>query len=214
LHAITALRLRLLSNASGLFLGIISMRGTRDLTRQRDPYTPSAFAAIILVLAMMIATTGRASRADEATDTAEVKSCSFEEMLSETKNILIVDANSASKICEMITKSLGHKPERNVFHAALMVTGLMNMRGLKDSEPDIAYQLMNIVEARHITSNDRILRTFDTVWKIFDGTSGHVTPRDLNMVLRRSGQSAHTLSDDGLISIGALIWEQKKAHGE
>jgi len=90
----------------------------------------------------------------------------------------------------------------------------MSIRGVQDAEPEIAYQLMNIVEARGITNPDRIMSTFDTVWKIFDGTNGHVTPRDLNITLRSSGPAAHALSDNGLISIGALIWEQKKAAGE
>ena len=94
-----------------------------------------------------------------------------------------------------------------------MIASLMNIHGLQVSEREIAYQLMNIVEARRITNPDRILATFDTVWKIFDGTDGHVTPSDLNIMLRSSGPMARTLSDDGLISMGAVLWEQKKALG-
>jgi hypothetical protein len=53
------------------------------------------------------------------------------------------------------------------------------------------------------------------VWKIFSGTDGHATPRDLNIKLRSAGARAHTLSDDELISMATtVIWEQKKANGE
>jgi hypothetical protein len=91
----------------------------------------------------------------------------------------------------------------------------MSIHGFKGSVPDVAYQLMNIVEARGIKNPDRIMNTFDTVWKIFSGTDGHVTPRDLNIKLRSAGARAHTLSDDELISTATtVIWEQKKANGE
>lgn len=129
----------------------------------------------ILILAMMVAITGsshgvsvaNAAALDETA--AIVKSCSFDEMLSVTKSVPTVAASDAAAICETITNSLGHKPQMNVLQAALMATSLMSIRGLKASEPEIAYQLMNIVEARGITNPDRTISTFDTVLKIFRG---------------------------------------------
>jgi hypothetical protein len=130
------------------------------------------FGSALLLLAV-ITGAARASFADDTSgNTAEVKSCSFDEMLTSMQSVPTVAASDAAAICETITNSLGHKPQMNVLQRALMVTSLMSIRGLKASEPEIAYQLMNVVEARAITTSpDRIMSTFDTVWKIFEGTS-------------------------------------------
>lgn len=85
----------------------------------------------------------------------------------------------------------------------------------KESPKDIAYQMMNIVEARGQEEDDKaIYDTFNTVAQIFNGTEGHVTPKDLNIFLRSAGPIAKTLSDDGLISMATVIWEDKKDRGE
>ena len=177
----------------------------------------SVGAVVLLAATMCLPEYSRAgSEAESAAldgSPAVVPSCTFEVMLSMMKGIETISGSMAAGICETITKSLGHRPQIRVLRAASMIASLMNIHGLQVSEREIAYQLMNIVEARRITNPDRILATFDTVWKIFDGTDGHVTPSDLNIMLRSSGPMARTLSDDGLISMGAVLWEQKKALG-
>jgi hypothetical protein len=144
--------------------------------------------------------------------TAAVNSCSIDEMFSMTNGTPTVSVTDAAAICETIARSLGHRPPVNVLRASFKVTSLIHDQG---SKPEIAYQLMNIVETRGITNPDRIMSTFDIVWRIYAGTGGHVTPRDLNITLRSAGpKAAHGLSDDGLVSMATLIWEQKKASGE
>ena len=136
-------------------------------------------------------------------------------MLDATKGIPTVSGDEASSVCETMKRSLSRKPEVKVLRAALKASSLIGNGGLNQSVPDISYQLMNIIEARDLAGDpNRIVDTFNVVFKIFRGTGGHVTPRDLNVMLRSAGLTAHTLSDDGLISMASLIWETKKANGD
>jgi hypothetical protein len=57
--------------------------------------------------------------------------------------------------------------------------------------------------------------TFNVVFKIYNGSMGHVTPRDVNMALRAMAPAqAQKISDDGLYTLAAVILEEKKANGE
>jgi hypothetical protein len=74
---------------------------------------------------------------------------------------------------------------------------------------------MNIVEARGQTDkDDAMYDTFNVVFKIYNGSTGHVTPRDVSMALRAiAPEQAQKISDDGLYSLSAVIQEEKKANG-
>ncbi|MBB0022648.1 hypothetical protein [Ralstonia pickettii] len=43
---------------------------------------------------------------------------------------------------------------------------------------------------------------------------GRITPKDVNVFLRRSGEAGQKLSDDGLVGMMALVLQEKKAAGE
>jgi hypothetical protein len=73
---------------------------------------------------------------------------------------------------------------------------------------------MNVVEARGQVANDKAIDgSLEAIQKIFSGSQGHVTPNDLNVFLMSAGPMARTLSDDGLLRMAAVIWEEKKANG-
>jgi hypothetical protein len=40
-----------------------------------------------------------------------------------------------------------------------------------------------------------------------------VTPKDLNVALRGPGLNAHTIDQQGMFTVAAIIWEAKKANG-
>ena len=136
-----------------------------------------------------------------------------EEMEKLRMNLLSWDDEAA--VCKTMRSSIGRFPTVRLARALCKVIIVMQMNGSKDKPKDIAYQMMNIVEARGQERNDKaIYSTFDTVTKIFNGSEGHVTPRDLNVFLRSTGPMAKTLSDEGLMHMAAVIQEDKKGRGE
>jgi hypothetical protein len=146
-------------------------------------------------------------------DTAPMGSCDAAEVESVSVGIPTVSAVDETAICRTMTHSLGNAPRINVFRAGLKAVSVIQFAGVWGDAPAVAYQLMNIVEARAITDPARIIDTFDTVTKIAEGTRGHVTPTDVDVMLRNSGEAGRKLSDDGLISMATVIWEEKKAQG-
>jgi len=78
----------------------------------------------------------------------------------------------------------------------------------------MANQIFNVVEARGKINDDAAIdESFETIQKIFNTTQGHVTPKDLNVALRGSGLNAHTIDQQGMFTVAAIIWEAKKANG-
>ena len=119
-------------------------------------------------------------------------------------------------ICQAIQQSIGRVPSARIAKELAMAVSNMQMKGDKTPVGDEAYQYMNIVEARGQTADDaKMYDTFNVVFKIFSGTMGHVTPRDINMTLRAMApEQARKISDDGLYEFAAVIQEQKKAEGK
>ncbi len=105
-------------------------------------------------------------------------------------------------------------PQTRVLRTVFKAAALIEIRDRNRKPGETAYQLMNAVEARGIDDPQRVIDTMEVVVKIFNGTQGHVTPRDLNVMLRSAGLLSHTLSDDGIYSMSALLWDEKKARGE
>lgn len=119
-------------------------------------------------------------------------------------------------VCQTIQNSIGHVPSIKIAKELATAMSAMQMKGDKTPIGDQAYQYMNIVEARGQTDNDDAMYdTFNAVFKIYNGSSGHVTPRDVNMALRAMAPGlAQKLNDDGLYTLAAVIQEEKKASGE
>jgi hypothetical protein len=141
-----------------------------------------------------------------------VKSCDWKNMSSVMKDILIVDWSTGSKICELAANSLGRPIPTRVFRFLLNAAGLLHLKGA--GEPDqIAYQIVEIIDARGLTDPQRMKDTIDIVFKAYTGSNGRVTPKDLNVAVRQSGMGL-TLSDKGLYGVAALISVQKRNNGE
>jgi hypothetical protein len=141
-----------------------------------------------------------------------VRSCEWKNMSSVMKDILLVDWSTGSKICESATKSLGRPLPIGVFRMVLNAAGLLKVKGA--GEPDqIAYQIVEIIDARGLADAQRMKDTIDIVFKAYTGSNGRVTPKYLNVAVRQSGMGL-TLSDEGLYSVAALISVQKRNSGE
>ena len=153
--------------------------------------------------------------ADTAADTDQtlIKSLDTSEMAKLRIDTLSFSDEAA--VCNVMRTSFGRFPSVALARALCKAIVVMQVAGeSREKAKDIAYQMMNIVEARGQKDDKAIYGTFDTVTKIFNGTGGHVTPKDLNVFLRSAGPMAKTLSDDGLISMATVIWEEKKDRGE
>lgn len=120
-------------------------------------------------------------------------------------------------ICNEINMTQGGKaPSSHFLVETAKAAFVLRAHGYDVPPKDIAYQLMNIVDARGQAdaSEDVKFQTMDTVVKMYIAWNGHITPQDVNAFLRSAGESAHTLSDDGLTSMMAVVLEQKKEAGE
>jgi hypothetical protein len=148
-----------------------------------------------------------------ANDHSLLPSCSFESM--DKLRFPLLSHTEEVEVCRTIETSLGRRPTVAMTRKLSQAVSLVGSASAADTSKDLAYQFMNIVEARDQTKNDQAIDgTFETVFKIFKGTDGHVTPRDINVFLRSAGPMAKTLSDEGLIHMAAVLWEQKKANGQ
>jgi hypothetical protein len=141
-----------------------------------------------------------------------LKSCEWKSVSSIMEGITIVSWSDGSKICQLAINSLRRPIPIGVFRHLLKAAGVLNVKGA--GEPDkFAYQLIEIVEARGITDPQRMKDTLDIAFKAYTGSNGRVTPKDLNVAVRQSGL-AQTLSDEGLLSLAAMISVEKRNNGE
>lgn len=145
-------------------------------------------------------------------DQSPVTSCNWSDM--EKQRIDILSWVDEGYVCSTLQSAIGHPPTIALTRKLSKVIFVMRAGGIQGSVKDVAYQIMNIVEARgQENNNQEIDGTLETVLKIFNGTQGHVTPSDINLTLRSSGDLAKTISDDGVINMAVLIWEEKKGRG-
>lgn len=170
--------------------------------------------AIIASLALLSACDSSSNDAAATPKRTALTACDADQM-----DVLGVDTVSyvdAANVCQTIQNSIGHVPSIKIAKELATAMSAMQMKGDKTPIGDQAYQYMNIVEARDQTdSDDAMYDTFNVVFKIYNGSGGHVTPRDVNVALRAMApEQAQKMNDDGLYALGALIQEEKKANGE
>jgi hypothetical protein len=172
-----------------------------------------AIGVIIAALAVLSACDSSSNDAAATPKHTTLTACDADEM-----DVLGVDTIShedAATVCQTIQNSIGHVPSVRIAKELATALSAMQMKGDRTSVGDQAYQYMNIVEARGQTDkDDAMYDTFNVVFKIYNGSTGHVTPRDVSMALRAiAPEQAQKISDDGLYSLSAVIQEEKKANG-
>jgi hypothetical protein len=116
------------------------------------------------------------------------------------------------KICELATKSLGQPIPIGGFRTLMKASALFRFQGAGDIDK-IAYQLVELMEARGITDPKRMNDTIDIAYKAYNGSNGRVTPKDLNVAVRQS-RFGRKISDDDLLTLAAAISIQKRNRGE
>lgn len=153
-----------------------------------------------------------ARRASLDSSTEPVKSCEWREMPKVIDGITIVSWAEAAKICEMANASLGRQVAVGVFRDLLKASAFLSLKGAGQKE-QLAYQLLEIIDARGLTDPRRMKETLNLAFKAYVGSNGRVTPKDLNVALRKSGLGK-TLSDEGFVNLAAMISVEKRNRGE
>jgi hypothetical protein len=154
--------------------------------------------------------TAQAVDLDQSTEV--ITSCEPLKLPAAMEGITVVSWSEGSKICQTTTGSLGHPITVGIFRSFLKIATVIKYKDGGELDK-IAYQLAEIVEARGIAEPKRMLDTLDIAMKCFNGSHGRVTPKDLNVALRQSGQ-ARTLTDDDLYTLAAVISVRKRNNGE
>lgn len=110
--------------------------------------------------------------------------------------------NEASGICSAINNYLTGHPRVDVFKKMQQAVSLLQMAGYDLPPEVIADQFMRIVMLRKQASNpDAILVTIDTVFKIYNGSSGAIPPTRVITVLQVYGEDGEHLSEEGLVNL-------------
>jgi hypothetical protein len=146
-------------------------------------------------------------------NTTTVASCSTDGVF--RVRILMLSTTDMSAVCEEMARIMGRNPSVRTLRMLSNTVSAMKIKGDTNGFAVNAYQFMRIVESRgQLNDDSAMMNTFDVVFKIFSGTAGRVTPKDLNILLRTSGPIAKTLSDDGLINIAAMLSSRKIDMGQ
>lgn len=151
---------------------------------------------------------------NEADGMRPVASCGATDLEGVMVSLSAVDEEA---VCHTLEHSLGRKPSRAIAHklSQLLFIIRVDQAPVSQSAKQLAYQIMNVVEARGAEDDDaRIDATFEVLAKIYSGSDGHVTPNDMNVALRAGPDIAKNMSDDGLFSLAAFIQLEKKAAGD
>jgi hypothetical protein len=140
--------------------------------------------------------------------------CSIETMKSVDVPMLTREDMAAA--CASLRRSVHYTPtiaNLQTFSKALVAFQYI---GTNLETKEVAYQLANFIEARAATQEDpnALHPALDAAFRIYEGSEKRVTPKDLVVFLRSGGASTRKLSDDGLFSMAALMWESKKDNGE
>jgi hypothetical protein len=176
-----------------------------------------AAAAVCVALALTGCEETEAEKARNAAldkDLTPVANCETNTMRKVTSGILVVSWGDFSRICELYGKHIGGLIPISVLRKIGLASGLMKVEGLKSEIDQIAYQIISIAEARHIEKPEAMVTTTEIAWKVFKGSDGRVTPRDLNVALRNSGRAAQTMDDAAIYVMAVMIDRMRRAQGE
>jgi hypothetical protein len=134
----------------------------------------------------------------------------------DAQGVAHVSWKDAEQICNVMAASLGHQPSIRLLQTMDKMMFGFKLQGFNDSPKEIAYQVMNVIEERGQVNGDdeSMIRTMNIIFKCFNGSQGHVTPKDFNINLRAMGSHAADVSDDFLYTMSALIQEDKKSRGQ
>jgi hypothetical protein len=139
-----------------------------------------------------------------------ITSCSATEM--DKINISTLEPQQKTDICNIMVSTIHRLPPVYVLKDFERFVSLVKSTASDDSVNSIATQAMMVVKTRRQQNdNDAMQNTFDTLWRIYENTQTHVTIRDVNTALKRSGVVATNMSDETLEQFGISLWRNHNA---
>jgi hypothetical protein len=146
-------------------------------------------------------------------DQSTVVSCDWKN-ISSLKIVDFYNWQETAELCDQMVRRLGHQPTVASLRNLAKTVYALHHSGSKATPKEDAYQLLRIIESRGQQEDVAAMwRTFDMVFKIFNGMEGRVTPKDINIMLSTMGESAKKLSDDGIINLAAMLSVQRQDAG-
>lgn len=113
-------------------------------------------------------------------------------------------------VCTAYKKGFGSDPQVRVLRRMSKVVTLLSLDNYESgTHTDVADSIMQIMRDRGQHDPEAQMRTADLIWKMESGWDGAVSLGDLHDLLSNAGEMAHTLSDDGLAHMAAVLKEQK-----
>jgi hypothetical protein len=147
-------------------------------------------------------------------DQFTVVSCDWKN-ISSLKIVDFYSWQETADLCDQMVRRLGHQPTVASLRNLAKTVYALHHSGSKATPKEDAYQLLRIIESRGQQEDVAAMwRTFNMVFKIFNGMEGRVTPKDINIMLSTMGESAKKLSDDGIINLAAMLSVQRQDAGE
>lgn len=190
---------------------VTPMRGRLKAPRHANLPQGRKMKKIALALALVGFAVG--AWADNPKNSNSSASCDYNKM--DAQGIKHLSWGDAEMVCRTMAASLGRQPTIALLDTMSKLLFVLRVAGLKDEYKDVAYQVMNIVEARNqVNDNGAIDNTMNVIVKIFNGSQGHVTPKDMNIAIRHFGKKAEKFTDERMYFIAAVIQEAKKSRGE
>ena len=175
---------------------------------------------LVLIIAMLLVAgcdNTDLNNSEQDNNNALISSCDVSYM--SKIGISTLNWQEEAKICNIMVDSIDRKPPVSLLRSLFKLVSVVKIYNFQNeinkNVGNTAYQAMGIIESRgQEGDNKTIKKTFEAINKIYFGSKGHVTLADLNVQLRDAGEIARTLSDEGLMDFGVMIWEYKKAKGE
>ena len=129
----------------------------------------------------------------------------------ETSRLISVETMSWDQtraVCEAYSMKFAHNPQVRVLRRISKVSSLLSIDGLEDGDQtEVANSIMQIMQDRAQEQPDAQMRTAEIIWKMESGWHGTVKISAIHAFLKSYGDGASKLSDDGLVSMAAIIKE-------
>lgn len=126
--------------------------------------------------------------------------------------ISVMSTADAGRVCRAMGLLDGVRvKDIRTFSKAVVV---LSHEGYAGSDEEIAQQLVEIVRLRGLYNKpDRWYPNVDIIVRAYQAFNGVVSPRDAIEFLAAAGKAGKTLSDDGFMTMMAVLLERKRQAG-
>lgn len=161
--------------------------------------------------------TGSSSSSDNAPAVAtSIQTCDADDPGIRGATIEVMSWQDAADLCTVMYGAMAAYPTPAQLRSFEQTVYVLKSDGYTKANRDIGLEAMSFAnDLGRMDGGTKMQSAFDDLVKIYKGTSGIVTPRDMIDLLRPMGQEQGSkLSDDGLFGLAAMVKEQKIRDGQ